>query len=711
MKISWKWLNRFIDLSGINPEDIVDRLALLGLEVESINTTYIQSSDTKDIVLDVTSTANRSDTLSVIGIAREISLLLNKPMKEENYELANMEFVNKTIQLKDYTNLCEGYILSCIDNVELNNSPSWIQDLLVASGIEVQGNIDDLTTFITLETGFPLSFINCNSINNPIVLKYPDSLYRFTGENDIEYEISPSLKIPCISYNNNIINLCGILNSKEQSEKLLSQSIILQGILFPPHVVRKSSKLLNINNLASQRYERGLSSSELENAFRRALFLITNVLGGKVQYISSINKKNDHSRNIKININRIMEVLGPLEGGYKLSSSKIIEILNSLGFTIEPLQNENCLYYTVKPPSFRYYDIQREIDVIEEIARLYGFNSFLDKLPRANHFINRSLKESFCRKLRSSLKTLGMNEVLNYSLESQNQKFIISNPINKIKTLKLVQIQNPLSSEFNILRQNLLNNILSVINYNQKQGNGILECYEIARTFKKEQNAYIENYKIAGVLQGEISVDDWLNNKMPSNWFYAKSIVEQILNLTDAKVEWLPPHSDDPSCILHFFHPYRVAKLLLNNIFLGYFGELHPSALKSLDVKKRSLYGFEFDLKPLINLYIKNSNFSNKKAYLPYSTYPSMLRDISIVIPEYIQQIDIQNHIEKITEPLLYKLKFINYYTGNPIPTGFKSLSFRLFYRAGDRTLTVQEVDALHNKLYNELNSIFAKNK
>nr|YP_010330149.1 phenylalanyl-tRNA synthetase beta subunit [Porphyridium aerugineum]UNJ17865.1 phenylalanyl-tRNA synthetase beta subunit [Porphyridium aerugineum] len=721
MKVSWKWLNRLIDLDSISPEDLIDRLALIGLEVESVENKQFKYSNEIDIVLDITSTANRSDLLSIVGIAREIALFLNKEIKKENYQISDINFTNSTEHpiFKDYTQSCQSYILGCIDNIEQNESPVWIQDLLYVSGIEVKGNIHDIISFVILETGCPISIINLSYSNNfsstdIFEVDYPQDNYKFISSTGISYDLDRSVTLPCLKYNDKLVNLSGIINNINNDIQLPTQNFFLQGILFEPSIVRRASKFLGINNLESQRYERGITTLDLEHAYLRALFLINNTLGGKLNCFHYLKKLPYIPREILINTDRISKMLGPLNTinkGQLLTSDTIIKLLKPLGFQIIKIavqgktENPNLISdYKIIPPSFRYYDIEREIDVVEEVARIYGFNAFLDIIPRPNNLITFSYRELFIRKMRSKLKILGINELINYSLEGSVKNY---NNIYRSNNSAIV-IKNPLSSEYRLLRETLLDNIFSNISYNYKQGNGIIEGYEIGRVFKYKDNKYFEESTISGILKGKLFIESWLDNKMPSDWFYGKAIIEQMLSIVNKPFVWEKAVNEKIGKYAKIFHPYKITKITLNGLQVGYFGQLHPNLIKFLEINNYDLYAFEFNLDALIKSYTSKSPLDYQEKYKAYSLYPSIVRDISITVPKLIEKTYIENYIQAITKPLLYKVTFISCYYGDPIPADYKSLSFRLFYRAEDRTLTINEVDFLHNKLYEHLDQIIS---
>nr|ARO91156.1 phenylalanyl tRNA synthetase beta subunit [Flintiella sanguinaria] len=691
MKISWNWLNTLVDLSNISPEELSEKLTIAGLEVESIDKIYVNDS-VSDIILDIISTANRSDALSLIGIAREVSVLVKRDLQISLLKLDLRDFDDKQILIDEAID-CESLLAGLIQVSSVVSVPKWIQERLSSIGFSLQHNLYDVLNYVMLETGVPLNLfdpgniLSHDSYHKQITIKKNLCAYPFFASDGNQYLLPDN--VPSILYGDHKINIGGLLDNKEFLANKNSSNLILLGIIFNPSSTRKLSKMVGCNNERSQRYERGLTSTQMEYAYRRALFLITNISSLQVKSVKYLYKNNYKPQLINLRLSYVFKILGP---SFKnnLNKSHISQILNSLGFSFKSFPD----YFVVTVPDFRSHDIKREIDLIEEIARVYGFEQFVDVIPKINRFANISIRELLNRKIRARLKTIGLNELINYSLES-SESFYSKD--------KIINLKNPLNCDYAILRQTLLTNILSVISYNIKQGNGLIEGYEFGRIFNNKKEFFSEAYSIAGIIGGKLFSDSWEETNLMSNWFYAKGMLEQILSIISSSVRWEKVLLETNSVYYNIFHHYNVANIFIEEKSIGYFGQLNPRILNKFDINC-NIYGFELKIEDILQIYKKN--FYKKEIFRPYSSYPSIVRDISLIVPIDFPLHIIQEKISLLGKPLLYKSKFFNLYKNNPIPKGYKSLSFRLFYRVQDRTLTILEVDKLHENLYQNLTSI-----
>nr|YP_009297156.1 phenylalanyl-tRNA synthetase beta chain [Porphyridium sordidum]AOM66499.1 phenylalanyl-tRNA synthetase beta chain [Porphyridium sordidum] len=657
MKISLNHLNRLFNFKEIALEKLIENLSLSTCEIESVKFEK-DSNGNKDTILEIVSTANRSDLLSYLGIAREISILFNQQKLKADLETDNIIIPHNidTSNSKNYLAQITGKIIS----IKNYKSPLWIQNILSVAGIDIFGDINDTTNYIMLETGFPL-------------LLFKESDYK----ND--QEISYYIKKNSIVFTENENNL------------------VLTGTLFSSKNIRQISKLSNIKNEITQRYERGLTLEDLEYTYKRSIYLLQEIHGVDFNY-SSINLSYASAleiskKPIKISISNVINKLGINSQKKQIDHSTVKNILINLGFFITELGDA----MEVIVPYYRVHDISREIDLIEEIGRIYGFNHFVDTIPRIRPYSCLTSQEILIRKMRSRLKILGFNEFINYSLNSQPATL----------TNKYIELQNPLTNDFRTLRQTLLYNILNNIDYNLKFSNGIINGYEIGRVFHSQNNAYKEQNFLSLVLFGNTFINNWNNNNNNNNidWFCAKGISEELLRGFSDKINWTKEKLDPNDIYKVIFHSYNFSQLFINGKYLGIFGQLSPKLLKDKNIKHK-VYALEINTEMLLSDY--NINIKHNTLYKQYSIYPCITRDITLNVNKTVMAQEIKDAILKNMDNILAKVEIISFYEGHQIDKSKKNISLRLYYQSNDRTLTIPEVEIVHSRIFEQLTLEFA---
>nr|ATJ02875.1 phenylalanyl tRNA synthetase beta subunit [Porphyridium purpureum] len=651
MKISLNHLNKLFSFSDIPLNTLVEELSLSSCEIESVE--FIEDNENNnDTILDVISTANRGDLLSYIGIAREISALIKKEKIKIDLEIDNT-VISSQENIFDSGD-CLATITGSITNIQNNKSPLWLQHVLLTSGIKISGDINDTVNYIMLETGFPLIILsdNLNSDN-----------------------LDPSI----------------LINSNETISNQFNNKLILKGVLYSSQAIRKLSKELNIKNNITQRYERGLTNQDLEYSYRRAIFLLDTIHGAVVDNLNYLYLRqiSEATKPIIVKPITIINRLGKTcRENITINASDIAKKLNDLGFYV--LKSGEI--FQVSVPYYRQNDVQREIDIVEEIGRIYGFNNFIDTIPRVRSYGKLTSQEILLRKMRSRLKILGFNEFINYSLGSYYNHL----------TEKTIQLKNPLTSEFSNLRQTLLYNILNNISYNLKTRNGLTSGYEIGRLFDYNSgHGYKEHNYMSLVIAGEFFDNNWYNQNQDIDWFTSKGIVEELLSDFSEKLNWQKIKNGTIKIYKNIFHPYNISNLFINGDFLGIFGQLHPKVLKSKDINYK-VYALEINIDVLVSQY--KTNINTNILYKQYSLYPYITRDITLNVPKKIMAEIIKKDIMETYNSILTKVEVLSLYEGDQIQTNYKNISFRLYYQAYNRTLTVSEVDDLHSLICNKLN-------
>jgi phenylalanyl-tRNA synthetase beta chain len=637
-----------------------------------------------DVILDVTATANRADALSMVGIAREVAALTGGKLTipEPSEVSVPQSAGNLTLKI-DETQACPAYIGTVIKNVKIAPSPDWLQQRLRAAGTRPINNVVDITNYVLLEWGQPLHAFDSDRLGGDSPLQVGvrfanagESLKTLDGQTR-----NLTTQNLLITANNKPVALAGVMGGEETEVHDGTQNIFLEAALFDSVAIRRSSRSIGLRTEASGRYERGVNRAELEKAIHRALSMIVEIAQGNIVNQEIADTRPDPStwsRAIALRLERVNEILGPIEMGEKtgeLQAQDVERILTALGCQLTSSEEGA---WTVTVPPYRYRDLEREIDLIEEIARLYGYDNFCDTLPEKSEAGYLPLDQELIRKLRASLRAEGLTELIQYSLvKPQGETQIV--------------LSNPLFIEYSALRTELISGLIDAFQYNLEQGNGSLNGFEIGRIFWREEDGLQEAEAIAGIMGGDRTIGKWSRSgEQPLTWFEAKGILESVFQQLGLQVEYQPDNQNSR------LHPGRTASLWIRGNRLGTFGQLHPQVRREKGLPD-SVYVFQLDLDVLLDSLEKDEILVPQ--FKPYSTYPAADRDIAFFAPIKITVAEIEKAIAKAGKDLLESVELFDEYRGDNVPKGQRSLAFRLVYRTSDRTLTDAEVEPVHNKV------------
>ncbi|MBW4501639.1 MAG: phenylalanine--tRNA ligase subunit beta [Scytonema hyalinum WJT4-NPBG1] len=640
-----------------------------------------------DVILDVTATANRADALSMVGIAREVAALTGAKLTlpEPGEVSISRGAFPLALKISD-TQACPAYIGTVIDQVKIAPSPEWLQQRLRAAGVRPINNVVDITNYVLLEWGQPLHAFDRDRLQS---VAGSDSLtigVRFANPGETLKTLDGqtrtlSTQNLLITANNKPVALAGVMGGEETEVHDGTQNLLLEAALFDSVAIRRSSRSVGLRSEASGRYERGVNRAELEVATRRALSLISELAFGTIATQEIADSRPDPStwtHSIELRLDRVNQVLGPIDLGDQtgeIQGEDVERILTALGCQVTPIDDRT---WTVSVPPYRYRDLEREIDLIEEIARLYGYDKFYDTLPEKSEAGYLPLEQELIRKLRASLRAEGLTELIHYSLVKPGED-------------RQIVLANPLFVEYSALRTDLISGLIDAFQYNLEQGNGSLNGFDIGRIFWHEEGLQ-EGEAIAGIMGGDTSNSKWTRSDrdQPMTWFEAKGILESVFQQLGLQVEYQSDRRDSR------LHPGRTASLWVRGNSLGIFGQLHPQLRREKGLPD-SVYVFQLDLDVLLN-YLDEDEIL-VPPFKPYSTYPAADRDIAFFAPVKVTVAEIEKAITKAGKDLLESVELFDEYRGENVPQGQRSLAFRLIYRASDRTLTDTEVEPVHNKV------------
>lgn len=612
MQTSLKWVNELVNIETVNLDYLIEKLTLGGFEVEEIF--ELQINDKKEIALDISATANRSDSLSIEGISTEIAALLNKPIRVSNYSTEDLnwkqDIENLSSILQNEQN-CSTFIAMTVENLTNFTVPKWLKQKLLSSGLTPTNNLLDFQNYILLETGYPFEFYDLDKICSKLktskfhlVIDTNNTKKEFLASNNIHYSINDS--ISTIKANEIPISIAGIIPNKDFCYSNETKSLLIEGSIFNSTKIRQQSRTLGLRTDRSARYEKSLKDTNLLKSFYKLICLLRISNPNLICKLHTSNQViKDTSKPILLQYKTIKEILGPIKQSAKndsyLTPKLITNYLNRLNFNY--IYDDSKLIWKVDIPYLRSDDITREIDLVEEIGRLHGFNNFLARLPKIKTIGNEDQSYQTRKKITSCFLNLGFNELIHYSLVKE--KTFLNNEI------KLI---NPLIADYSNLRSTLLPNLLQTVEENLKQGNQTIEGFEFGHVFSGNVlTDFQEKEHIAGIFGGINTKLTWSDSSKSLSWFEAKGKLEQFFNQLNFVPEWetyLVGKNNE------IFHPYRTAKLYLDKkTELGIFGQIHPILAKQLNLSP-NFYLFELDFES-----IKNQVQINKlKLYQEYSS-------------------------------------------------------------------------------------------
>ena len=699
------------EIRGVLSEGMICSLQELGLEDSSDGIEIIDEElalkhklgtpgsnllQLNDFIYDLAITANRPDGMSVIGIAREISALLESkldfPQINHKYEINLL----KEIQLcpEAITSNCL-YTITCINGVNGEKlSPRWLRDRIEKSGIKSINLLVDLTNYILLEQGQPLHAFDKDKLSNLIgkevspndfsVRKAKDneSLKCLDGKN---YDLNENITI--ITCCDKPVAIAGVIGGLETSVTNTTSSIYLEGAVFNPVTIRKSSREIGVRTESSSRYEKGISSKNTIGAVTRAINLLEEYYPINLPIISTSNLINNEDVFIKLRRNRIHKILGPLIindqlDKRNLSDNEIVDKLMLIGCTLK--SKEYGWDVTVIPN--RSQDLVREIDLIEEIARLIGYDRFDLNLPNPIKPGKLSSQQLALKKVKSGFIENGFNEVLSYSLVPEDKE-------------SLIKISNPLLLETSCLRDNIWEEHLEIVNRNIKSGQTSCYIFEVGNVFYKSSE-FIQEEILNGAIFGNKKFGAWVNSGKDNdlNYYEARGKLKEALSSLNIKVD------DKPTNSIDFLHPGRTAKLFIEGKDAGYFGEIHPKLILDKTALKK-VYLFSINVANLLGASTRKNKWI--PIYKQYPIVPKMERDINFIFSKEHLISEITSEIRKTGKNLLEDVNLIDVFKDINFGEDFISYTFRLSYRDKDKTLLDSDISSIHSNIVSKVEKRF----
>lgn len=636
-----------------------------------------------DSVLELDLTPNRGDALSMIGVARDVAAILKKELK-----LPVTEFTEGAERTEDLAKidieapeLCRRYVARVIKGIKIGPSPLWLQNRLRAAGIRPISNIVDVTNYVMLELGQPLHAFDYDKLtNHHIIVRRAKENEKIVSLDDVERTLNQEML--AITDEAAPVAVAGVMGGLDSEVTDTTTNILLESAYFHPINVRRTSKALGLRSESSMRFEKGIDINGCRRAADRAIQLMQQLAGGQVAAGAIDNFPNPITeKTIQLRPSRVNWLLG-----VEIPQAEIKDIMERLQFRVQ--EQGDSLLVTI--PTFRP-DITGEWDLVEEVARMYGFNQIPDTLPfGASTQGARTPEQQLNWDIRKVMTSCGFSEVVTYSFVHP-RIFDLMNLPQDSKFRNVVKIQNPLSEEQSIMRTVLVPSLLEVLqkNFNRRAQNGAI--FEVSRVFYPVEGKPLpeEVPVLAAVALGNVP-RTWNQLARPMDYYYIKGVAEQLLEFLSVTGVTFSRHQD-PS-----FHPGRCAKIEINGEMLGVVGELHPNVIENYELPGRAV-AMKLDLKVLAQ--------SNRpvKQYQSLPKFPIVERDLAVLVKQEIAASEMLSIIGKAAGNLLREADIFDVYQGSQVPAGFKSVAFSMKFQAPDRTLTDDEINDKINRITKSL--------
>lgn len=688
MRIPISWLEEYIDIK-LEPKILAEALTMAGLEVGDID--YIDG----DVVLELEITPNRSDCLSILGVAREVKALFKAKLKKPLFKIER-EFREQNFKISIYDpDLCFRYAGRIIRGLKVDSSPEWLKARLEKAGIRSINNVVDITNYVLLEYGHPLHAFDLDLLKGYCIRV--GTVKSIEGKEITEIETLDGVTRRVTSQDLLIwdgerpVAVAGVMGGANTEVRESTKNILLESAYFKPESIRKTAKRLGLSTEASYRFERGTDIENLKAALDRAAYLIQKTAGGEIYEVIDVYPTKIPQRRIRFRTEKIRKFIG-----ISISDEEILEILSSLEIDVMRDGEE----FVAIAPTHRN-DLSIEEDIAEEVARIYGYDRVPAELPKTlkpvseNHDLAK--KRKFLNSLRESLIALGFSEAVNMSFMAPEDLDTLEIP-KEDRRRNFVSLLNPLRQEESVMRTTLLPGLIRNIEKNTSKGIENIRLFEIGRVFIKEGDSQLPTEPT--YLGLVVKKEDYKSpfGEDPYDFYALKGVIDgflRSLKIANQKYQ----RSTEP-----FLHPGKSADIIVDNTIIGSIGELSPKVLSKYDFKtKPKITVAELNLDILLELYQKAVISKGFSVYKPLSNYPPIKRDSAFLVDIELEVEKILNLIDQYGSELLEDVYVFDIYSGKGIPEGKKSVALRFTYRAKDRTLLSEEIDRIHSDLVDKI--------
>ncbi|MBD1109328.1 phenylalanine--tRNA ligase subunit beta [Pelagibacterales bacterium SAG-MED50] len=642
---------------------------------KSIGKSYFSKLNSN--LIDLSITPNRPDCLGMRGIARDLAASgfgKLKDLKEKKIKSNNNQSLKVKIN-KEKNQACSSFGSCLITNVKNTESPKWLKDKLVSIGQKPISAIVDITNYVMLDINRPLHAYDADKIEKGIVVRNSKSGEEFTALDNKNYKLDDGMCV--ISDSKGVLGLGGIIGGTRSGTEFDTKNILLESAYFEPRSIRSTSKKLNLDTDAKFRFERGIDPLSIEDGLNKAALLIKEICGGEISKIDIQRIEICKIKTIKFDTNLFEKITG-----FKISTKEILKILEDLGFKIKKEKN----YFKLSAPTWRP-DISQEIDIVEELVRITGYDkikiidpikertkSTLTKSQKLFHFLQRAIASK------------GYLEAITWSFTDSNYNDHFKD---KNKEIKIV---NPISSDLGVLRNSIFSNLIMYMNKNLDRGFKDLSIFEIGPIFTSS-NPGEQNTVVCGLSAGKKSRLSWIEKERNVDVFDVKRDVVQTLVEAGYNSDRFFIDSETPN----YYHPGKSGRLFLNrgkDQIAAYFGEIHPNILKKIDIKTESLMGFEIFVD---NLKLPKKTLKDQKTKFQVSDYQKSERDFAFIVNKEIKAQDLINAVSSVDQKLISNIKVFDVYEGENIPENQKSIAISVTIQSSEKTLNDNDLENINN--------------
>ena len=625
-----------------------------------------------DTIIDLELTSNRSDLLSIEGIAYDLAATFDKKINLKKFDLVESDIKNP-VNVKIETDKCYKYNARYIANVKIKESPLFMKAKLIASGIRPINNVVDITNYVLMELGQPLHSFDADKLGNNIVVRCAKENEMMVTLDDIERKLDKEDIV--ITDGNNPHCLGGVMGGKVSEVTSDTKNIVLEAAYFDPISVRRTSTRLNLKSESSTRFERKIDYDRVERALDYAAYLMVKYADATVYkgVASSVNVKLEKNH-VKITAEKINSVLGT-----NLDDKYVNSIFDRLNYTY----TKNNLEYDITLPS-RRMDLEPSVqDIIEDVARMYGYNNIPTTIAKTRDKGYLTYSQKRTRLVRQILAFMGLNEVVNYSLISKNDLGLY---IPEVK--EPIEVLMPLTEERSVMRESVLNGLIENIQYNKARKLENLSFFEISNVHTKDS----EDLHLGIAINGLYSSNLWCGEKQVASFYLLKGLFESLCNKLSFSVSY------EVCKDIKAFHPGRCAYIIHKNKRIGVIGELHPRFAKEKGVT--GTIALEIDMHDLITE-------ENNLKYQSINKYPLVTRDLAIVVKKDVLASDVLNSIKKACRSNITNVELFDVYTGENVASDEKSLAFNITFEDRNKTLETEEVEEFVKNILTKLEKDF----
>ncbi len=653
-----------------------------------IGTRLKDSLNLEDWSLDISLTPNRSDCASVIGIAREVAALTGKKLQlpDVQYSEEGAPVAEETsVEVKDPKG-CPRYAAGMIKGVTLETSPFWMRYRLHVSGTRSKNNIVDISNYVLLETGQPLHTFDYDQLNeNRIVVARANEGEKFFTLDGQERTLNKEHLMICDG--KKPVGVAGIMGGLNSEISDNTTNILIESAFFNPVTIRRGAKSLGISSEASYRFERGVDIEGVIYALKRALSLCLELGGGTVNKgIIDVYPEPYSSPVIDLRIAKTNEFLGA-----SITKQEMVSFLEALRMDVSEKDADTL---KVIPPTYRV-DIEREIDLVEEVARMYGYDNIAETYPAIRPTDKAEmpvlgLHDRVC----DILTGTGFSEIITFSFVSPESADLLNAGENS--TIRsFVSLMNPLTTEQSVMRTSLLPGLFTSIKENVAHGEPNLKLFEWGKIYIRDDSAElpVERVTLAGIMCGNYSAKKWHNDARPIDFYDIKGVIEVLFDslglsgCTFERKEISEVYDKNASC--NFCH---------GDIILGSLGKISSDVQDKNEIKSNSLYAFEIDVEKLLEA-ISLNTFE----FRSFGKYPAVFRDISIIVDKKVESMPIKSIIHRVGGNLVDSVELFSIFEGEKLGSDKKALSYRICYRSKEETLDGELINRLHEKVINSI--------